>query len=47
LTYGRSVEPLAELKLSCDKDGVLLTYSKFVEPLAELKLSRDKEGARC
>jgi hypothetical protein len=25
LTYGRSVEPLAELKLSCDKDGALAT----------------------
>jgi hypothetical protein len=25
LTYGRSVEPLAELKLLCDKDGVLVT----------------------
>jgi hypothetical protein len=22
LTYGRSVEPLAELKLSCDEEGV-------------------------
>jgi hypothetical protein len=44
LTYSRSVEPLAELKLSCDEDGVLLTYSRSVKPLTELKLC-DKDGA--
>jgi hypothetical protein len=25
LTYGKSIEPLAELKLSCDEDGALAT----------------------
>jgi hypothetical protein len=33
LIYNRSVEPLAKLKLLCDKDGVLLTHSRSVKPV--------------